>query len=372
MPTFHPNCRCGIRQVLPDAVKGSLRRAARDSGGNTVSIPATMTYDQWDSRFGTPTKRSKLDLPESTSSVVTKAVRKPEALSLDNYPRAFTATKKEKKNTEILIQRINSAEGADPDVVKMYGMLAQTENFESNGVEFRITHTKSHMVSYSQGFDGTLKEAKLVVPDLTKDSGTGAVATTLHEQMHLLDFIGRTNPKKVGGWLSEKDAYTKAIDDAGPEMGAEVSLLFAQRRESYRAKERELREGYKAELTSLTEKYKAGEIGYKEYSKEYKAAGKRMYDALDLFARNDMGGGIDCLEDIYDALSRGSARGETVLYGHGKKYYRGRWSREREILANYGALSVLRPDLVEVLRRDKPGLVRELEALVREFIDRTW
>lgn len=64
MPTFHPNCRCGIRQVIPDPMRETMRRAARDSAGNGITVPRTMTYEQWDERYGTAAKRRAEGLPE--------------------------------------------------------------------------------------------------------------------------------------------------------------------------------------------------------------------------------------------------------------------------------------------------------------------
>ena len=82
-----------------------------------------------------------------------------------------------------------------------------------------------------------------------------------------------------------------------------------------------------------------------------------------------MGGGISSLEDIYDALSGGSARDAgLVRYGHGSKYYRDIGKRAEETLANYGALSVVRPDLIEMLRKDKPELVEALVEALEEVI----
>ena len=42
--------------------------------------------------------------------------------------------------------------------------------------------------------------------------------------------------------------------------------------------------------------------------------------------------------------------------------------RRAETLANYGALSVLRPDLVELLAEDKPDLVEALAGAVTEML----
>ena len=93
-----------------------------------------------------------------------------------------------------------------------------------------------------------------------------------------------------------------------------------------------------------------------------------METKLDYEARNIMGGGIGELQDIYDALSGGKHRdGGAVLYGHGSKYYSSAGKRIDEIIANYGALSVTRPDLIDMLRKDKPDLVAALEEVVEEM-----
>ena len=77
------------------------------------------------------------------------------------------------------------------------------------------------------------------------------------------------------------------------------------------------------------------------------------------------------MQDIYDALSGGTFRDNgTVIYGHGSKYYRSADARIHETLANYGSLSVTRPDLIELLRADKPELVAELEATVKEMLEK--
>ena len=81
-----------------------------------------------------------------------------------------------------------------------------------------------------------------------------------------------------------------------------------------------------------------------------------------------MGGGIGNLQDIYDAISGGQFRDNgTVKYGHGSKYYSKSENKILETIANYGSLSVTRPDLVEELRKDKPELVAALDELIEEM-----
>ena len=50
------------------------------------------------------------------------------------------------------------------------------------------------------------------------------------------------------------------------------------------------------------------------------------------------------------------------------KYYRDIGKRAEETLANYGALSVVRPDLIEMLRKDKPELVEALEEVIQDML----
>ena len=79
--------------------------------------------------------------------------------------------------------------------------------------------------------------------------------------------------------------------------------------------------------------------------------------------------GMNNFTDVYDALSGGKFRDDGVVnFGHGGQYYSIADSRSHEIWANYCALSVTRPDLVEVLRRDKPELVQALDEMTSEML----
>ena len=74
------------------------------------------------------------------------------------------------------------------------------------------------------------------------------------------------------------------------------------------------------------------------------------------------------LSDIYDALSGGTYRDNgTLLYGHGGRYYSDPKKQNCEIFANYMSLSVNRPDLVGLLRDDKPDLCKTLDKLIEEM-----
>ena len=51
MPPMHPNCRCTHIAALTDDIKSDLTRFARDAEGKRISVPASMTYEQWRKEF---------------------------------------------------------------------------------------------------------------------------------------------------------------------------------------------------------------------------------------------------------------------------------------------------------------------------------
>ena len=67
-PTFHPNCRCSVRQVIPDELRERMTRAARDENGKTIQVPRTMTYDQWRERYGPKTTVPAPKAPKAPTS----------------------------------------------------------------------------------------------------------------------------------------------------------------------------------------------------------------------------------------------------------------------------------------------------------------
>lgn len=67
-PTFHPNCRCSVRQVIPDELRERMTRAARDENGKTIQVPRTMTYDQWREKYGPKTTVPAPNAPKAPTS----------------------------------------------------------------------------------------------------------------------------------------------------------------------------------------------------------------------------------------------------------------------------------------------------------------
>lgn len=60
-PTFHPNCRCFMRQVIPDDLKAKAKRSAKDQNDKGIDVPMSMTYAEWKQTYG---KRSAVPEPK--------------------------------------------------------------------------------------------------------------------------------------------------------------------------------------------------------------------------------------------------------------------------------------------------------------------
>ncbi len=313
------------------------------------------------------------DVADDVISTIAKA----EKLDASRFPSAFSV-RSEKKNTEKLVEYVNSLDGANADTIKLYNSMGKLESVESNGIPFKIAHGKNHAVQSTMRYNGDLVEVKLNIPKLTGDNLAGQVNTALHEEMHLMDLYCRTDPKKAGGWFSSsRKQLVDVFKDTSSELSDDVSALFKEFKTEYDKTTDAVRAAYKQKREDVKlSYYPDGKVDawadldkYDKYHKESKKIDKWFDEELDYQHRNIMGGGINNLQDIYDALSGGGFRDNgTVLYGHGSRYYIHTDSRIQETIANYGALSVTRPDLIEMLRKDKPDLVAELEATVKEML----
>lgn len=298
-------------------------------------------------------------------------------LQLSDYPEVFTKGA-EGKNTQKLIDYVNGIKGADPNAVKLYASMGKLENISSNGIPFKISHGKNNALNYRyKPSNHQLADVKLNYPKLKGDNIAGQVNTTLHEQMHLLDMYGRNDAKKYGGWFSStQQPLIDAFRGTSDEIGEDISELFKKHNTEYEAIRKRLETNYKKKSAELKEKYLPNGMSpwedytaYKNYEKEIKKLRSAMEVERDYESRNIMGGGICSLQDIYDALSKGTYRANgTVIYGHGQRYYAREGDRIKETVANYVSLSVTRPDLIEMLHKDKPELCQALDEMIVEFL----
>lgn len=375
------NCRCALLQrakwALDEEELEELKKRAEYYG-----LDKTENFEDFKSKYlkaaeaenvaSKATSKAKRAV-ESAGKIMYKESEK---LDTSNFSPAFT-TKSEAKNTQKLVDYVNNIEGANPAALKLYNSIGKLEKYEEMEVEFKISHAKGHSVE-TRGFrSGELTDVKLTIPKLSGENLAGQVNTTLHENMHLIDLMLKDNPDKMSGkWFSAAStSMVNTFAKTDDSISDEIKALFEAHDKEYKAISDKLRELYNQEHDKLVEKYLPNGVfgkdaDYKGYQKEQKKLHKKILDEQrDYESRNIMGGGIGNLQDIYDALSGGTFRDNgTVKYGHGSKYYRNSESRIHETIANYGALSVTRPDLIEMLKRDKPELVDALDKVIDEMI----
>jgi SPP1 gp7 family putative phage head morphogenesis protein len=202
-----------------------------------------------------------------------------------------------------------------------------------------------------------------------KQDPRGSIQIMLHENWHAIDYNKGTGGKYVSTMSDKLRAVVRSDDNI---IGEDMSKLFKEYNDKCKEISTKISKDNQYLFTEINKKWDDGKYGsYSSYKSAWSKARSKIRSLIDYEERNLMGGGMGNLQDIYDALSGGRFRDTGVVkYGHGGKYYRrgGYDSRLKEIIANYGALSMTRPDLIEMLKADKPALVQELEALLDSML----
>ena len=367
------NCRCALLQRARWALGNDYTKWSEDApieiaddGTSQLAYIRAKNYKEFQNKY-----------KQAVENIGKNSKIKVEELKLDNFPDAFKQ-KSEAKITKKMIDYVNKVEGANPDTIKLFNSMGKLENLVENGISFKISHGKNHAVTTTYNAR-TQKyvEIKLIIPKLTGDDITGQINTMLHEEMHFMDLLGRKDATKVSSWFStSRTELVEAFKNTTASIGEDIAKLFKEHKEAYKKTGEAIRKEYQDKIDMLRESYFPNgasiwsDIGkYRVYEKEVKKLRSEMADVIDYESRNLLGGGIGNLQDIYDALSGGQYRSDgTVIYGHGKEYYRSNDSKIHETIANYASLSITRPDLIEMLKKDKPELVTELENTIKEMV----
>ena len=299
-----------------------------------------------------------------------KAVEEPavkntvDPVTLDMFPAYFRKNSASKKATQTFVDALNEAEDLNPNIRMLYTHMGDLPAIPA---DCTVSYTgKGHAVtSWVSRSTGEVTKCTVKVPKMLGDDLKGQKSTAFHEMGHLIDLGAGKN----GKWVSHTNQkLTDAIRSSGKTIPADIGNLFNDFAEQYKAVRDGLQVTYRAQRTALTSDYRAGKISYSVYKKQWNALVREEDAERDYQCRNLCGGGVSMLSDIYDALSGGRYRDNgTLIYGHGAKYYRQAGSAEAEIFANYMSLSVNNPDLIDMLRKDKPDLCAALDQMVEEM-----
>lgn len=367
----HPNCRCVYIPVVSDTFEDN------ELNELTGSVRGAENYEKW-----REAEAKKQEEVKPVKKVSTKTVEKelkenptpvPEQIKLTDYPQAFYATKPEAKNTQALLDYMNSKTSTDPNVVALYTKMDKLCEGLSDEVVLKVTHGDSRVKrSWNKNFDYVVDVG---IPKINPKY-IGTYDTNLHEEMHFLDMLitVKDNKDKLPSKMFSQSykPLVEAFDKATPVIGERAKKLFEDFAKECGIIYKKQQETFDTKHEKLKEQYRSGEIDWKKYNSLFKKLQKEVNEEADNERRALFGGGVSGLQDIYDAVSKGTFRDTgQVTYGHGSAYYTDRRRTNpncSESLANYASLCVGHPELIDILAEDYPEIVTALRGCVEAML----
>lgn len=367
----HPNCRCVYIPVVSDTFEDN------ELNELTGSVRGAENYEKW-----REAEAKKQEEVKPVEKVNTKTVEKelkenptpvPEQIKLTDYPQVFYATKPEAKNTQALLDYMNSKTSVDPNVVALYTKMDKLCDGLSDEVVLKVTHGEHRVKrSWNRNFEYVFDVG---IPKINPNY-IGTYDTNLHEEMHFLDMLITVKddkdklPSKM--FSQSYKPLVEAFDKATPVIGDKAKKLFEDFAKECDIIYKEKQETFDTQHEKLKEQYRSGAIDRKKYNSLFKKLQKEVNEEADNKRRALFGGGVSGLQDIYDAVSKGTFRDTgQVTYGHGSAYYTDRRRTNpncSESLANYASLCVGHPELIDILAEDYPEIVTALRGCVEAML----
>lgn len=367
----HPNCRCVYIPVVSDTFEDN------ELNDLTRSVRGAENYEKW-----REAEAKKQEEVKPVEKVNTKTVEKelkenptpvPEQIKLTDYPQAFYATKPEAKSTQALLDYMNSKTSTDPNVVALYTKMDKLCEGLSDEVVLKVTHGEHRVKrSWNRNFEYVLDAG---IPKINPKY-IGTYDTNLHEEMHFLDMLitVKDNKDRLPSKMFSQSykPLVEAFDKATPVIGDKAKKLFEDFAKECDIIYKKQQETFNTQHEDLKEQYRSGKIDWKKYNSLYKKLSKEVNEEADNERRALFGGGVSGLQDIYDAVSKGTFRDTgQVTYGHGSAYYTDRRRTNpncSESLANYASLCVGHPELIDILAEDYPEIVTALRGCVEAML----
>lgn len=367
----HPNCRCVYIPVVSDTFEDN------ELNELTGSVRGAENYEKW--REAEAKKQEEVKIVEKVN---TKTVEKelkenptpvPEQIKLTDYPQVFYATKPEAKNTQALLDYMNSKTSVDPNVVALYTKMDKLCDGLSDEVVLKVTHGEHRVKrSWNRNFEYVFDVG---IPKINPNY-IGTYDTNLHEEMHFLDMLitVKDNKDRLPSKMFSQSykPLVEAFDKATPVIGDKAKKLFEDFAKKCDIIYKKQQETFNTQHEDLKEQYRSGKIDWKKYNSLYKKLSKEVNEEADNERRALFGGGVSGLQDIYDAVSKGTFRDTgQVTYGHGSAYYTDRRRTNpncSESLANYASLCVGHPELIDILAEDYPEIVTALRGCVEAML----
>ena len=367
----HPNCRCVYIPVVSDTFEDN------ELNDLTGSVRGAENYEKW-----REAEAKKQEEVKPVEKVNTKTVEKelnenptpvPEQIKLTDYPQVFYATKPEAKNTQALLDYMNSKTSVDPNVVALYTKMDKLCDGLSDEVVLKVTHGEHRVKrSWNRNFEYVFDVG---IPKINPNY-IGTYDTNLHEEMHFLDMLitVKDNKDKLPSKMFSQSykPLVEAFDKATPVIGDKAKKLFEDFAKECDIIYKKQQETFNTQHEKIKEQYRSGAIDWKKYNSLFKKLQKEVNEEADNKCRALFGGGVSGLQDIYDAVSKGTFRDTgQVTYGHGSAYYTDRRRTNpncSESLANYASLCVGHPELIDILAEDYPEIVTALRGCVEAML----
>lgn len=367
----HPNCRCVYIPVVSDTFEDN------ELNELTGSVRGAENYEKW-----REAEAKKQEEVKPVEKVNTKTVEKElkenptpvqEQIKLTDYPQVFYATKPEAKNTQALLDYMNSKTSVDPNVVTLYTKMDKLCDGLSDEAVLKVTHGEHRVKrSWNRNFEYVFDVG---IPKINPNY-IGTYDTNLHEEMHFLDMLitVKDNKDKLPSKMFSQSykPLVEAFDKATPVIGDKAKKLFEDFAKECDIIYKEKQEAFDIQHEKLKEQYRSGVIDWKKYNSLFKKLQKEVNEEADNKRRALFGGGVSGLQDIYDAISKGTFRDTgQVTYGHGSAYYTDRRRTNpncSESLANYASLCVGHPELIDILAEDYPEIVTALRGCVEAML----
>ena len=367
----HPNCRCVYIPVVSDTFEDN------ELNELTGSVRGAENYEKW--REAEAKKQEEVKIVEKVN---TKTVEKelkenptpvPEQIKLTDYPQVFYATKPEAKNTQALLDYMNSKTSVDPNVVALYTKMDKLCDGLSDEVVLKVTHGEHRVKrSWNRNFEYVFDVG---IPKINPNY-IGTYDTNLHEEMHFLDMLitVKDNKDKLPSKMFSQSykPLVEAFDKATPVIGDKAKKLFEDFAKECDIIYKKQQETFNTQHEKIKEQYRSGAIDWKKYNSLFKKLQKEVNEEAENKRRALFGGGVSGLQDIYDAVSKGTFRDTgQVTYGHGSAYYTDRRRTNpncSESLANYASLCVGHPELIDILAEDYPEIVTALRGCVEAML----
>ena len=367
----HPNCRCVYIPVVSDTFEDN------ELNELTGSVRGAENYEKW-----REAEAKKQEEVKPVEKVNTKTVEKelkenptpvPEQIKLTDYPQVFYATKPEAKNTQALLDYMNSKTSTDPNVVALYTKMDKLCDGLSDEVVLKVTHGEHRVKrSWNRNFEYVFDVG---IPKINPNY-IGTYDTNLHEEMHFLDMLitVKDNKDKLPSKMFSQSykPLVEAFNKATPVIGDRAKKLFEDFAKECDIIYKKQQETFNTQHEKIKEQYRSGAIDWKKYNSLFKKLQKEVNEEADNKRRALFGGGVSGLQDIYDAVSKGTFRDTgQVTFGHGSAYYTDRRRTNpncSESLANYASLCVGHPELIDILAEDYPEIVTALRGCVEAML----